>query len=157
VDFQDCIDFVLKNPNGFVATAEGDHPHVRVLTVWRADRTGIYFYLPKFKPVYHQLRANPQVEIAFHQPALPQDLLTVPDVGTIPNTGTLLRITGRLEFTDDADTRRRLFNLQPWLLKLGDGRENPMIAIFRIARGTFSFWTFANNSQSNPAPKISFP
>lgn len=36
-------------------------------------------------------------------------------------------------------------------------QDNPMIAIFRIAEGEFSFWTLENNFQSNPAPKITFP
>jgi uncharacterized pyridoxamine 5'-phosphate oxidase family protein len=144
MNFQDCIDFVLKNPNGFTATAEGDQPHVRPLTVWRADETGIYFFLPKFKQVYHQLRENPKTEIAFHQP------------GTPPDLGTLLRVTGRFEFLDDTDTRKRLFEVAPWLKQLGDGIDNPMVTIFRIAEGEFSFWTCENNSQSNPAPKIRF-
>ena len=145
MNFQDCIDFVLKNPNGFTATAEGDQQHVRPLTVWRADETGIYFFLPKFKQVYRQLRENPKIEIAFHQP------------GTPPDLGTLLRVTGRFEFLDDTDTRKRLFDMHPWLKQLGDGTDNPMVAIFRIAEGEFSFWTWENNSPSNPAPKISFP
>ena len=156
MNFQDCIDFVLKNPNGFTATAEGNQPHVRPLTVWRADGTGIYFYLPKFKDVYRQLRENPKVEIAFHQPAAPQELRTLPELGTVPDIGTLLRVTGRSEFLTDADTRKRLFDLHPWLKQLGDGTDNPMIAIFRIAEGEFSFWTLENNFQSNPAPKITF-
>jgi pyridoxamine 5'-phosphate oxidase len=155
--FQDCIDFVLKNPNGFTATAEGDQPHVRPLTVWRADGTGIYFFLPKFKPVYRQLRENPKTEIAFHQPGTPQDLLTLPDLGTVTGIGTLLRVTGRFEYLEDADTRKQLFDIHPWLKQLGDGTDNPMIAIFRIAEGEFSFWTLENNFQSNPASKISFP
>ncbi len=145
MNFRDCIDFVLKNPHGFTATAEGDQPHVRPLTVWRADGTGIYFFLPKFKQVYRQLLENSKVEIAFHQPGTPQDL------------GTLLRVTGRFEFLEDADTRKRLFEIQPWLKQLGDGTDNPMVAIFRISQGEFSFWTWENNPPSNPAPKISFP
>lgn len=157
MNFQDCIDFVLKNPNGFAATTDGDQPHVRPLTVWRADGTGIYFYLPKFKSVYRQLLDNPKIEIAFHQPGTPQDLITLPVLGIVPSTGILLRITGRFEFLEDADTRKRLFYIYPWLKQLGDGTDNPMIAIFRIAQGEFSFWTLENNSESNPAPKISFP
>ena len=157
MNFLDCIDFVLKNPNGFTATAEGDQPHVRPLTVWRADETGIHFFLPKFKPVYRQLRENPKIEIAFHQPGTPTDLVTLPELGTVPGVGTLLRVTGRLEFLEDAETRKELFDIYPWLKKLGDGTNNPMIAIFRIAEGQFSFWTLENNLQSNPAPKISFP
>lgn len=155
--FQDCIDFVLKNPDGFAATAESDQPHVRPLTVWRADETGIYFYLPKFKSVYRQLRGNPKIEIAFHQPGTPRDFINIPVLGTVPSTGTLLRITGRIQFLEDADTRKRLFDIHPWLKQLGDGTDNPMIAIFRIAEGEFSFWTLKNNSESNPAPKSRFP
>ena len=154
--FQDCIEFVLKNPNGFAATSEDAQPHVRPLTVWRADETGIYFFLPKFKAVYQQLRNNPKAEIAFHQPASPGDFINLPVIGPVQSTGTLLRITGQLEFLEDSETRRQLFNTYPWLKQLGDGTENPMIAVFRIAEGEFSFWTLANNSESNQAPKIRF-
>lgn len=112
MNFQDCIDFVLKNP---------------------------------------------KVEIAFHQPAAPQEFRTLPEPGTVPDSGTLLRVTGCSEFLADADTRKRLFDLHPWLKQLGDGTDNPMIAIFRIAEGECSFWTLENNFQSTPAPKITFP
>lgn len=157
MNFQDCIDFVLKNPNGFAATAEGDQPHVRPLTVWLADETGIYFYLPKFKSVYRQLRENPKIEIAFLKPPAPEDVITLPVIGTVASTGTLLRMTGCLECLEDTGTRKRLFDLHPWLKQLGDGTDNPMIAVFRISAGEFSFWTLANNSESNPAFKIRFP
>ncbi|MDQ5986290.1 MAG: hypothetical protein CSYNP_02011 [Syntrophus sp. SKADARSKE-3] len=157
MNFQDCIEFVLNNPNGFTATVEGDQPHVRPLTAWRADGTGIYFFLPKFKPVYHQLRENPKIEIAFHQLSTPADFVTLPVLGAVPGIGTLLRITGCIEFLEDSDTRKILFDIHPWLKQLGDGTENPMISIFRIAQGEFSFWTLVNNFESNPAPKIRFP
>ncbi len=47
--FQECIDFMKRNPNGFLATASGDNPHVRPMTVWLADETGIYFYTSRIK------------------------------------------------------------------------------------------------------------
>jgi uncharacterized pyridoxamine 5'-phosphate oxidase family protein len=153
MNFQDCIDFIVKYPDGFVATVENDQPRVRPLTVWRADATGFYFYLPKFKRVYSQLRAHPKVEIAFFRPPGPGDVATLPGLGTVPGTGTLLRITGQCEFLEDGEIRRRLFAVHPWLLRLGDGADTPMIAVFRIASGTFSFWTLENNSQSHPAPQ----
>ena len=64
MNFQDCIDFVLKNP---------------------------------------------KIEIAFHQPAAPSDLVTLPDLGTVASIGTLLRVTGRLEFARRASI--------PWISK----------------------------------------
>lgn len=78
-------------------------------------------------------------------------------MGTVPGIGTLLRIMGRVEFSEDAQIRKELFDLHPWLKELGDGTDNPMIAIFRIAEGEFSFWILENNSESNPVKKIRFP
>jgi len=78
-------------------------------------------------------------------------------LGTGPGTGTLLHITGRVKFSEDAQTRKELFSLHPWLKELGDGTENHMIAIFRIAEGEFSFWILVNYSESNPSKKIRFP
>lgn len=66
MSFQDGMEFVLQNPNGFTATAEGDQPHVRPLPVGRADETGIYSYLPEFKQVYTQLRKRKHLDV---QPA----------------------------------------------------------------------------------------
>ena len=142
--FQECIDFMEKTPNGFLATAIRDKPHVRPMTVWLADETGIYFYTSRIKSLVSQLEMNPNVEIAFHQPAQP------PDIGSI------LRISGCIEFVEDMSIRIRLYEKFSWLKEIGTGRpDNPTIVVFRIPKGQFNYWTWENNV--NPGPWVEFP
>jgi len=142
--FQECIDFMKRNPNGFLATASGDNPHVRPMTVWLADETGIYFYTSRIKSLVSQLEKNPNIEIAFHQPAKP------PDIDAI------LRISGRIEFVEDMAIRTRLYEAFSWLKEIGTGRpDSPTIVVFRIPQGQFNYWTWENNV--NPGPWVEFP
>lgn len=142
--FSECLEFVRNNPTGFLATVEEQRPHVRPMTVWLADDTGVYFYTSLVKPLVAQLRANPQVEIAFHQPGPP------------PEIGVVLRIAGRMEFVQDMKIRERLYATYDWLKQIGTGKPDcPTILVFRIPGGRFNYWTWENNV--NPGPWVSFP
>jgi pyridoxamine 5'-phosphate oxidase len=140
----DCTEFVRRNPNGFLATIDGDRPRVRPMTVWDADISGFYFYTSEVKPLMSQLRADPKVEIAFFEP------------GTPPDLGVLLRMAGQIEIVADMNVRRKLYEAMPWLKKIGTGTPDcPTIVVFRIAAGQYNFWTWENNI--NPGPWIPFP
>ena len=144
MNFDDCIRFTEKTPDGFLATVDGDKPHVRPMTVWLADRSGFYFYTSTVKPLAAQLMANPDVEIAFHQPGPPSDI------------GTVLRIAGRMELVEDRDTRKKLYAKFSWLKEIGTGTpDSPTIAVFRIPSGRYHFWTWENNVR--PGPWVQFP
>ena len=142
--FEDCLEFTREVPVGFLATADGEEPHVRPMTVWLADRSGFYFYTSTVKPLMSQLRANPRVEIAFHKP------------GALADGDTVLRIAGRIEMVRDREIRKRLYEAFPWLKEIGTGTpDTPTIAVFRIPRGRFNFWRWENNV--HPGPWIEFP
>ena len=142
--FEDCIKYVKTSPNGFLATVEGEVPHVRPMTVWLADNSGIYFYTSVVKPLVSQLQSNPNVEIAFHQPDAARDI------------GTILRIKGRVEFVGDMKIRSKLYETFTWLKQIGAGTpDSPTIVVFKIASGRFNFWTWENNI--NPGPWVQFP
>jgi uncharacterized pyridoxamine 5'-phosphate oxidase family protein len=142
--FEDCIQYIEKTPTGFLGTAEGDKPHVRPMTVWLADKSGIYFYTSTVKPFMSQILANPNVEIAFHQPGAP------PDIGTI------LRVVGKIEVVKDMSVREKLYERFTWLKEIGTGApDSPTIVVFRIASGRFNFWTWENNVR--PGPWVQFP
>ena len=137
--FNEAIEFVRRNPNGFLATLDGDQPRVRPMTVWLADLTGFYFYTSKVKPITAQLAAHPRVEIAFHQP------------GTPPDLGILLRIAGTLAIVQDMAIRTRLYEAMPWLKQFGTGKPDcPSILAFKMAAGQINFWTWENNLKPNP-------
>lgn len=144
MNLNDCIEFVRRNPNGFLATIDGEQPHVRPMTVWDADASGFYFYTSRVKPLMFQLQACPKVEIAFYQP------------GTPPDIGVLMRMAGQIEIVEDMDVRQKLYETMSWLKEIGTGTPDcPTIIVFRIATGRYNFWTWENNIK--PGPWIPFP
>lgn len=68
MDVNDCLKFANANPASYLATQDGDQPHVRGLLLWFADPTGFYYNIGATKDVYKQLQANPKVEVAFFDP-----------------------------------------------------------------------------------------
>jgi pyridoxamine 5'-phosphate oxidase len=145
MSFPDVVDFANRNPIFALATAEGDQPRVRYFLLWYADMDGFYFHTGKKKHVYRQLRANPKVELCCY------DFNPAEQGG-----GTMLRVTGEVEFLDDAKLRERLLKERPFLKELGDEPAG-YLAIFRVGRGEAWFWTMADNLREDAIPRWTFP
>jgi uncharacterized pyridoxamine 5'-phosphate oxidase family protein len=60
-------------------------------------------------------------------------------------TGTMLRISGEVEFVDDPAVKERALNDRPFLKSFGLTIDNPKLVIFRISHGKAHFWTMENN------------
>jgi len=131
MNIQDCIQFTKVNPIAYMATVEDFQPHVRALGIWFADETGFYFQTSTAKEIPHQLELNPKTELCFyHHEGL---------------TGTMLRITGSVEFMHDRVLKEKALNDRPILKTLGFTIDSPGLIIFRIAHGQAHFWTLENN------------
>ncbi|MBM3132255.1 MAG: pyridoxamine 5'-phosphate oxidase [Chloroflexi bacterium] len=145
MDFHDCIEFANKNPACWLATVDGDQPRVRGFLMWFADETGFYFHTGSTKQVCHQLKENPKIEVCFYAPEPP------------PGTGRMMRVAGTVEFIDDIPLKTVLLEERPFLKSIGTGRpDNPLLAVFRIARGEAHFWTMADNLRESEAERIGF-
>ena len=123
--------YELMNANlGFyLATVEGDQPHVRGMMLYRADENGIIFHTASTKDVYAQMKANPKVELCFN------------------GGGTQIRVTGIAEQVVDDDLREEIFHhptrqfLQAW-------KENGidhLLQIFVVKNCEAVTWTMATN------------
>ena len=132
MNFLDCVAFANKNPVAWLATVDGDQPRVRALGMWFADESGFYFQTAAVKDLYRQLINNPRVETAFYDPG---------------SSGTMLRISGAVEFLDNLELRKKCLNDRPFLQKMGMTPESPELIIFRIARGEAYFWTLETNTK----------
>jgi pyridoxamine 5'-phosphate oxidase len=128
---QACIDFANKIPICYLATTEGDQPRVRALGFWFADETGFYFQTGDVKALYDQLKINPKVEVCFYKHE--------------NSTGTMLRVSGEIEFIDDKKLKEKVLIDRPFLKSFGLTIDNPGLIIFRIANGHAHFWTMENN------------
>jgi uncharacterized pyridoxamine 5'-phosphate oxidase family protein len=127
MELGEAIRFAQEHPVCFLATADGDQPHVRGWLFWFADDSGFYFQTLAPKDVHQQLRANPKVEVCFYN-------------GGDLSTARTLRVTGAVEFLDDTALRHRLVEQDmPFLAAVGDA-DDPIHQIFRIAHGEAFIW-----------------
>lgn len=121
------IQFANENPICFLATVEGVQPRVRALGFWFADQTGFYFQTATMKDFYHQLKKNPKTEVCFYK-----------STGMI---GVMLRVTGEVEFLEDAKLREKVMIDRPFIKRFGLTAESPELVLFRIPHGEALFWT----------------
>ncbi len=131
MNIQNCIQFSNDNPVCHLATVEGDQPRVRTMGFWFADETGFYFQTGSMKEIPDQLRKNPKAEVCFYK-----------HEGMI---GTMLRVSGEVEFIDDMKFRKKAINDRPFLKNFGLTPESPKLVLFRISHGQAHFWTMENN------------
>ena len=131
MNIQDCIKFTNENPICSLATVENNQPRVRLLGFWFADETGFYFQTSTVKEIPHQLKMNPKTEVCFYK-----------HEGAI---GTMLRISGEVEFLTDIKLKEKALTDRPFLKNFGLTSESPELVIFRIGHGKAYFWTMENN------------
>lgn len=131
MNFKDCIKFTNENPICYLATVENDQPRVRALGFWFADESGFYFQTGAVKEFYHQLKRNPKTEVCFYK----QENMI----------GTMLRISGKVEFVDDIKLKEKAMIDRPFLKSFGLSANNPGLIIFKISRGEAHFWTMETN------------
>ncbi len=127
----DCIRFTNENPICYLATVENDQPRVRALGFWFADETGFYFQTSSTKEFSHHLKRNPKTEVCFYK-----------HEGMI---GTMLRISGEVEFIADSKLKEKVFIDRPFLKSFGMTIDSPNLILFKIAHGQAHFWTMENN------------
>jgi len=61
---QEVYDFLKKSGTYYLATVEGDQPRVRPFGTIDLFEDKLYIQTGKVKPVAHQMKANPKVEIS---------------------------------------------------------------------------------------------
>lgn len=120
---QQILQFINENPAFALATVEGDKPHVRILMLHKADETGIYFMVGKFKDVYRQLSLNPHVELCFHK------------------ENSEVRISGIVEKLDkDIELKKEILEARPFMKPWIDQVGFKYMGVFRIVNGLATFW-----------------
>jgi uncharacterized pyridoxamine 5'-phosphate oxidase family protein len=120
---------VNANPIAYVATVEGNKPHVRGMQMHKADETGIYFQAWKAKDIHKQIEKNPEVELCFN----------TKDSGQI-------RVSGRFEIVEDLALKKEVEGKRPFMtpiIKEKGGYD--AVAIYRLRKGKATIWTMGAN------------
>jgi uncharacterized pyridoxamine 5'-phosphate oxidase family protein len=143
MNFQDVIKFANENRVCHIATVEGNQPRVRALQMWFADDKGFYFQTESVKAICKQLKNNNKTEICFFAPG--------------SDVGTMMRVTGKVEFVDDLALKNKVLSDRPFLKAVGiKGPEDPLLVVFRVYSGEAYFWTLANNMKEAEIERVKF-
>lgn len=139
----EILEFANRNPACWLATCDGEQPHVRGLLLWFADARGFHFHTASTKSLPGQLRRNPRVEIAFFE--------ATPDGG-----GRMMRVTGRARFLDAANHRDRLIAARPWVADLERALPDCELVVFVVDEGEVHHWNMAVNGREAAQPRVRF-
>jgi uncharacterized pyridoxamine 5'-phosphate oxidase family protein len=147
MSFKDCIAFANENPRCYLATIdEKGLPRVRPMGQWFADEKGFYFSSHESKMLYKQVKNNNRVEVCYYKPD--------PD-GSL---GTVLRVSGEIEFLDDLQLKEKLLADRPFIKDMYGIRSarDAGPCIFRIHKGEAYFWTHDYNVREADIIKYKF-
>ncbi len=117
MDKKKILAFITKNPIAFMATVEGNKPHVRAMGTYKADENGITFSMQASKDVYKQLTKNPEVELCYWA------------------EGVQLRVTGKMTEIDNKPYRDEMLQVRPFLKPQVDKEGWDFIKVFIIKKG----------------------
>ena len=132
MDINECISFAKENPLCFLATSDGNQPHVRAVLMYFADKTGFYFGTLKPKNMTKQLHKNPKVEICFYNN--PKDIAQAKQ----------LRIMGEVEFVNDPELIHKMHEERLFLDDIAGQNLEPHSEIFKVTAGDAHFWTMSD-------------
>ncbi len=144
MDLQEYLTFATACQAGAVATVDGDQPHVRMIRLEKADESGFYFTLVRSKKMYHQVCANPKVEICFFS------------MSSDKSQARQMRLTGVMEEIDDPEMLEIAYYSRKLLEQNLGIPLKPLLATFRISHGDLHFWTFANALREEHIEHVTF-
>jgi uncharacterized pyridoxamine 5'-phosphate oxidase family protein len=124
---------ILKaNPNGVLATQDGQGVRTRVFQYLFADGNKVYFCTNSEKPVYSQMQANPNVSFCTH-PA---------------NFTPVLSLNGKAVFVDDMALKTRALDENTGIKGIYKTPDNPIFKIFYIDVAEVETFSFAEGPKS---------
>lgn len=133
---EEIMSFVKENPTAYVATVEGDTPHVRAMGTYKVDERGILIQLSTLKGLYKELLANPKVELCYN------------------GGGKQVRISGTAEWLEDKAIKEQVIKDRPFLQGLVDQKGLDVIKVFRVVNPVATVWTMATNLETHPLIKL---
>jgi uncharacterized pyridoxamine 5'-phosphate oxidase family protein len=126
---QEILEFMKACGSCFLATVEGNQPHVRGMMPYRIDEDGVILHTGKMKDIQKQLANKAKVELCFFD----------------PQKRTQVRVTGTMELLEDLALKKEIVTkrdfLKPWIEKVG---YDPL-TVFRIKDCVATAWTFETN------------
>jgi len=133
---EEIISFINANATCYLATCDGDKPHVRAMGMYKADERGILIQLSSIKGMYGELVKNPKVELCYN------------------GSGKVIRISGTADFMEDQALKEEVVKSRPFLKTLVDAHGWEAIKVFRVANPVATVWTMATNLEPREFIKL---
>jgi uncharacterized pyridoxamine 5'-phosphate oxidase family protein len=125
---------ILKaNPNGVMATQDGNKVKTRVFQYLFADGKKVYFCTNSEKPVYKQLQENPNVSFC----TFPQNFAPV------------LSVNGKAVFVEDMALKTKALDENPPIKGIYQTPDNPIFKIFYVDVEEVETFSFAEGPQTH--------
>ena len=128
----DYASILKANPNGVLATRDGEGTRTRVFQYLFSEGSKVYFCTNSQKPVYAQLKANPGVSFCTY----PADFNPV------------LSLNGQAVFVDDLALKTRALDENPFIKGIYNTPDNPVFQIFYIEVSEVETFSFTEGSKS---------
>ncbi len=128
----DYASFLKANPNGVLATQDGQSMRTRVFQYLFSEGNKAYFCTNSQKPVYAQLKADPGVSFCTY----PADFNPV------------LSLNGQAVFVDDLALKSRALDENPLIKGIYNTPDNPVFQLFYIDVSEVETFSFAEGSKS---------
>ncbi|MBA7657875.1 hypothetical protein ES703_65818 [subsurface metagenome] len=126
MDKKEILEFITKNPIAYVATVEGNKPHVRALGTYRADENGIIFSMQADKDVYKQVINNPETESCYFA------------------DGVQIRVSGQMEPVTDIDLKKEIAEKRPFLKPGVEKNGWDYVGVFKVKNARASVLDMKN-------------
>ena len=122
-------DFLKKAGTYYLATVEGDQPHVRPFGTAHLFEDKLYLQTGKGKAVYHQIMANGKVEVcAMHQ-------------------GEWIRVMGNLVLDKRQEAEESMLSDYPELRRMYTSGEKGNTAVFYFEHAQATIYSFTHEPE----------
>lgn len=129
INYQEILQ---ANPCGVLATQDGSAVKTRVFQYLFAEGNNVYFCTSSQKPVYAQLRDNPDVSFCTWA----------------QNFAPVLSLNGKAVFVDDLTKKARALDENPAIKGIYQTPDNPIFKIFYIEVTQVETFSFAEGAKT---------
>jgi len=124
----EILELIKANPTSFMATVEGNKPHVRGMGIYKVDENGIIIQTWTIKDIHQQILNNPEVELCFND----------------REAGIQVRVSGKAEILDDMALKEKVVEDRAFMKPTVEEKGYDVVALYRV-KGKATVWTRDKN------------
>ena len=124
----EILELIKANPISFMATVEGNKPHVRGMGIQSADENGIIIQTWTIKDIHQQVVNNPEIELCFND----------------MKAGIQVRVSGKAEIINDVEFKKKVVEDRSFMKATVEEKGYDVVALYRV-KGKATVWTRATN------------